>query len=151
VSAPAFNHVSVTCADLDRSLHFYHQLVGLPILDSGEVASPDHTTIIGLGEVRLRFAELALGDNAFLELFEYVEPRGVPAPSRTCDPGNTHFAVTVGDIRATYGTLTEAGVATRSAPVTLSRGAWRGAHVFYALDPDGVTVEFIEFPERNGA
>jgi catechol 2,3-dioxygenase-like lactoylglutathione lyase family enzyme len=141
----AFNHVSVTCADLDRSLAFYHGLVGLPILDQGEVASADHRAIIGLGDVRMRFAELDLG-GGFLELFEYLEPRGTPAASRTCDPGNAHFALTVDDAEAVYQRLTGAGVTTRSAPVTLSGGAWRGARAFYSLDPDGVTVEFIEFP-----
>ena len=151
MTKPLFNHVSVTCADFERSMAFYHELLGLPIIEQGEVAdSPVHNRVIGLGEVRLRYAELDLSDGAglFLELFEYLEPRGEPVGSRTCDSGNVHFAVTVEDIEATWEKLDAAGVPTRSEPVEVTGGEWAGAKAFYALDPDGVTVEFIQFPPR---
>jgi glyoxylase I family protein len=152
MGAPAFNHVSVTCAEFDRSLAFYHELLGLPVMDQGEVSSresPEHREIIGLGDVRLRFAEIDLG-GGFLELFEYLEPLGVPVASRTCDHGNVHIALTVEDgIEDLHRRLVAAGVATRSEPVTLTRGEWRGAKAFYALDPDGVTVELIQFAPRG--
>lgn len=147
MSRPVFNHVSVTCSDFDRSLAFYHDLVGLEISSQGLNSSPELNAIIGLGEVRLRFAELDLGNGGFLELFEYLQPRGQVAGSRTCDHGNVHFAVTVDDIDQIYRRLIDAGVTTRSAPVTLARGDWKGARVFYSVDPDGVTVEFIQFPD----
>jgi GMP synthase-like glutamine amidotransferase/catechol 2,3-dioxygenase-like lactoylglutathione lyase family enzyme len=145
------NHVSVTCGSLDRSLDFYVGLLGLEVTSQGERTSATLDTVIGLGPVRLRSAELAIGDDGggFLELFEYLEPRGTPAVSRTCDPGSVHFAVEVDDIDATHRLLTEAGVVTRSQPVLITRGEWIGARAFYALDPDGVTVECIEFPLRT--
>lgn len=147
---PAFNHVSITCADLERSLAFYAELLGLRILDQGEISSaesPEHKAIIGLGDVRLRFAEIGLGDGAFLELFEYLEPRGEAVASRTSDHGNVHFALSVEDgIEDLHHRLTEAGVTCRSEPIALQRGEWKGAMAFYAVDPDGVTIEFIQFP-----
>lgn len=152
MSKPLFNHVSVTCADFDRSLAFYHELLGLPIIEQGEVSSSRvHNEVIGLGEVRLRFAELDLSDGAgiFLELFEYLEPRGEAVASRTCDFGNVHFAVTVDDIDDVWSKLDAAGVRTRSKPVEVTGGEWVGAKAFYSLDPDGVTVEFIQFPEKE--
>lgn len=151
MTARAFNHVSVTCADLDRSLAFYHVLLGLPILDQGEVSSRDLDAIIGMDDVRLRFAELDLGGGAFVELFEYRNPRGKAVASRTCDPGTVHFALAVDDIDEAYRRLADAGVRTRSAPVTLTSGDWKGARVFYSLDPDGVTVELIEFAAPKAA
>jgi catechol 2,3-dioxygenase-like lactoylglutathione lyase family enzyme len=149
MSAPFFNHVSVTCSDFDRSMAFYRDLVGLAVLSEGEVASDELRQVIGLGPVRLRFAELDLGGGTFLELFEYLRPRGEAVSSRTCDSGDVHFAVVVEDIDEAHERLTAAGVQTRSAPVTIGRGEWNGARVFYSLDPDGVTVEFIQFPERE--
>ena len=141
------NHVSVTCADLERSLEFYVGLLGLELTAQGERNSDDVLdAVIGLGPVRLRFAELAIGDDGFLELFEYLQPRGEPVFSRTCDPGNVHFAVEVDDIDATHRRLTEVGAVTRSEPVLITSGDWIGARAFYALDPDGVTVECLEFP-----
>jgi catechol 2,3-dioxygenase-like lactoylglutathione lyase family enzyme len=149
VSIPIFNHVSVTCADFERSLAFYHELLELPILEQGELSNPDVEKVIGLGPVRLRYAEIGFGEGAFLELFEYLEPRGTPVSSRTCDPGDVHFCLQVDDVDAIHERLTAAGVTTRSAPVRLSGGEWKGAGAFYAVDPDGVTVELIEFPEKR--
>jgi catechol 2,3-dioxygenase-like lactoylglutathione lyase family enzyme len=149
VTAPRFNHVAVTCTDLDSSLAFYRDLVGLAVLDQGELSSRELNAVIGLGEVRLRFAELDLCGQGFLELLQYRQPRGEPKSSRTCDPGNVHFALVVAEIDTVHRRLVGAGVTTRSAPVTIARGEWRGARVFYALDPDGVTVEFIELPNQD--
>ena len=146
MSVPAFNHVSVTCADFERSLDFYHRLVGLALREQGTVASPEHDEVIGLGTVRLRYAELDMLGGGFLELFEYLTPKGKPVRSRTCDPGNVHFALTVEDAEDIWQRLCGAGAVTRSRPVTLTKGEWRGARAFYALDPDGVTIEIIQFP-----
>jgi len=143
------NHVSVTCADLDRSLDFYVGLLGLRVMSRGERMSDVLTQVIGLGPVRIRFAELAIGEGGFLELFEYVEPRGAPVASRTCDPGNVHFAIEVDDIEATHRRLTEAGATTRSPPVLITSGDWIGGRAFYSVDPDGVTVECLALPPRD--
>ncbi|MFN8215233.1 MAG: VOC family protein [Solirubrobacterales bacterium] len=148
MTVPVFNHVSVTCVDFDRSLAFYHELLGLPILAQGEVGNADLEAVIGMQDVRLRFAEIGFGGGSFLELFEYLSPRGEPVRSRTCDPGNVHFCLQVEDVDAVFERLRAAGVTIRSeAPVRLSGGEWKGAGAFYCLDPDGVTVEIIEFPE----
>jgi catechol 2,3-dioxygenase-like lactoylglutathione lyase family enzyme len=147
--SPRLNHVSVTCADLDRSLEFYVGLLGLELTARGERSSATLDAIIGLGPVRLRFAEVAMGEGAFLELFQYLEPCGEGVASRTCDHGNVHFAVEVDDIHEKHRRLTEAGIVTRSEPVLITTGGWIGAKAFYSLDPDGVTVECLEFPARS--
>lgn len=148
MKTPVFNHVSVTCADFERSLAFYHELLGLPILDQGEVSSEEIEAVVGMEDVRLRFAEIGFGEGGFLELFEYLNPRGEPVRSRTCDPGDVHFCLTVDDVDGVFERLTAAGVTTRSpAPVRIGRGDWKGAGAFYCVDPDGVTIEIIEFPE----
>lgn len=140
------NHVSVTTASLDRALGFYRDLLGFAVLGSGETRSPQLEEIIGLGRVQLRWAELDLGGGQFLELFEYVSPRGRAIEQRTADAGSVHIAFAVPDIEVVYKRLTEGGVVTRSGPVELRTGEWEGAKVLYSLDPDGVTVELIEFP-----
>jgi catechol 2,3-dioxygenase-like lactoylglutathione lyase family enzyme len=140
------NHVSVTTADLDRSLAFYVDLLGLSVMGTGQTTSRELEEIIGLGPVDLRWAELDLGAGQFLELFEYVSPRGQATQSATADPGSVHFALAVTEIDSIYDRLGAAGVVTRSAPIELKGGDWKGARALYALDPDGVTVELIEFP-----
>lgn len=140
------NHVSVTTADLDRSLGFYRDLLDLPLLDTGWTTSRELQEIIGLGPINLHWAELDLGSGQFLELFEYISPRGHALYSATSDPGSVHIAFTVTEIDSLYDRLRAAGVTTRSAPVELQSGDWKGARALYALDPDGVTVELVQFP-----
>jgi catechol 2,3-dioxygenase-like lactoylglutathione lyase family enzyme len=140
------NHVSVTTLDLDRSLAFYHDLLGLPLLDRGEIEAAHLDTIIGQGRVRLRWAELDLGAGQILELFQYRSPTGTPIHQTTADPGSVHIALNVQDIDATHRRLQTAAVTCRSTPVEIPSGDWAGARCFYALDPDGVTIELVQRP-----
>jgi catechol 2,3-dioxygenase-like lactoylglutathione lyase family enzyme len=144
MTVTGLNHVSVTVQDLDRSLRFYHELLDLPLLGRGEIAAPHLDQIIGLGHVRLRWAELDLGAGQILELFHYLEPTGKPLEQRTADPGSTHLALNVTDIHQVHARLTEAGVTIRSDPVQIPSGDWAGAWSIYTLDPDGVTVELVQ-------
>lgn len=139
------DHVSVTCAELERSLAFYRDLLGLRVIEQGESAEPELATITGLAGARIRFADLDTGAGQVLELIEYADPPGAPLRARTCDPGATHLAFRVEDVVKAHRALTDAGVTTRSRPVEVTEGiSWAGSRCFYALDPDGVTVEFIE-------
>lgn len=142
----AFNHVSVTAADLDRSLEFYAGTLGLEVLGRGETDAEHVKLQTGFPDLRLRWAELRFGGSQILELFEYVRPRGTPLHARTCDPGCVHFALEVDDLDALYERLVAAGVRMRSEPVLIEGGNWKGAKAVYALDPDGVTVELVESP-----
>ena len=143
---PGIDHVSVTCADLDRSLDFYVGLLGLELRARGEDQGGEFE-ITGIGNAKVRWADLQLPHGQVVELLEYVEPRGEairPAPN---DPGATHIALRVLDVAAVHERLVDAGVDVKSEPTTIDTpGAWQGARAFYASDPDGVTVELIQQP-----
>jgi catechol 2,3-dioxygenase-like lactoylglutathione lyase family enzyme len=146
------DHVSVTTGDLDRSVRFYAELLGLPLRGRGEIEGPDVSAIVGMPGVRMRWAEVDLGDGRIVELLEYVSPAGTPLAQTTADPGAAHFGFEVDDIDAVHALLVGHGVTVRSAPVTLEDDdpAWRGVRVLYALDPDGFTVEFLQRPAADG-
>lgn len=139
------DHVSVTVADLDRSIAFYRDALGLPFLGRGGSDGPDISRITGLSEVRVEWAELDLGGGQLLELLRYVSPDGPPLDQGTNRPGSGHIGIAVDDIDAAYRRLVSAGVTVRSAPVAISEaGDWYGVRSLYALDPDGVTIELVE-------
>lgn len=145
--ATALDHVSVSCADLDRSLGFYCELLGLPLRGRGEAEGAEEFEITGIADARVRWADIELRRGQVLELIEYVEPRGNPVRPQTNDPGAMHISMRVSDIAAVHARLGEAGVETRTAPVEITDpGPWQGARAFYASDPDGVTVELIQTP-----
>lgn len=141
-----FHHVSVTTANLDVSLHFYRDLLELPLIAEGTAGSPELDAITGLSNVKFRWAELEIGPAGILELIEYVNPRGQHTRSIPCDPGFTHFAIAVEHIDAVLIRLSRAGAIPKTDPVVLRSGEWRGAQVVYVRDPDGATVELIQFP-----
>ena len=145
--ATGLDHVSVTSGDLERSLVFYRDLLGLELRDRGEAEGASEFEITGISEPSVRWADLELPHGQVLELLEFVEPRGRPVAPRPNDPGATHIALRVADIDAVHARLSAADVPIRGEPVELTEpGAWQGAKSFYAGDPDGVTVELIQTP-----
>ena len=141
------NHVSITVSDLDASISFYNGLLGLRLLGRGDASGSHLDQITGFPDVDLRWAELEVG-NQILELFQYRRPAGESVQSRTCDNGNVHIAFEVTGIDDVFRRLTAAAVICRSPPITIPIGDWSGTRCFYAVDPDGVTIELLELPER---
>jgi catechol 2,3-dioxygenase-like lactoylglutathione lyase family enzyme len=138
------DHASVTCADLDRSLGFYCELLGLELRARGEAEGAEFEAS-GISEPQVRWADLLLPGGQVLELIEYVRPRGRPVRPAPNDPGATHISLRVADADAAHRRLRDAGVPLRGEPITIdAAGAWRGARVFYCADPDGVTIEVIQ-------
>jgi diaminopimelate decarboxylase len=142
----ALDHVSVSCADLDRSLGFYSELLGIPVMQRGDMDGGEVATVTGV-DADVRFADLDLGDGRVLELLEYLTAEARPSEARFFDPGSGHISLRVPSAARTHAALTAAGVEVRGEPIELDEpGYWHGAKVFYSTDPDGVTVEIIERP-----
>ena len=144
-SATGIDHVSVTCGDLDRSLAFYCDLLGVPLRGRGDADGPSEFEVTGIVDPKVRWADLELPHGQVLELIEYERPRGTPIRPEPNDPGATHISLRVPDADAACERLRAAGVTVRSDPVTIEApGAWQGTRAFYAADPDGVTIELIQ-------
>jgi diaminopimelate decarboxylase len=133
------DHVSVACSDLDRSLAFYRDLLGLALRDRGAGSAGAVGEILGTGDAQVEWADLALPDGRVLELLRL--PGGPPSA------GSGHFALGVVEAETIHRRLREAGVPLRSEPVTIDDdGDWKGARCFYAEDPDGTVVELVQRP-----
>jgi catechol 2,3-dioxygenase-like lactoylglutathione lyase family enzyme len=144
----SLDHVSVTAADLDASITFYRDVLGLALRDRGSADEPEIADIMGAAGARIEWAELDLGRGQVLELISFDHPHGSPRRGPLWDAGATHFGIGVDDIEATHRRCVEHGVETRSGPVTLTEaGDWNGVRVLYAVDPDGTWVELVQRPE----
>jgi diaminopimelate decarboxylase len=147
-TAPArrLDHVSVSCGDLERSLGFYSELLGIPVRARGEAQGGEVAAITGV-DAAVRWADLELGNGQVLELLQYATLEARPSTARFFDPGSGHISLRVPSAAAAHSALVEAGVEVRGEPVEITEpGHWLGARCFYATDPDGVTVEIIERP-----
>jgi len=150
VRTSGIDHISVTVSDLDRSLAFYRDLLGIPLLGRGEESGSAVASVTGLTDARFYFADLDLGSGQILELLQYVRPKGIRLKPRVFDSGSGHLALRVDNLDNTLRRLKREGILPRAAPVEL-RGPewWRGARCVYVSDPDDVTVELVERSSRR--
>jgi catechol 2,3-dioxygenase-like lactoylglutathione lyase family enzyme len=150
VISKGLDHVSVTVADLDRSLTFYHSLLGIPVLGRGEDDGPTLPGPKGPIHSRFRYADLELGGGQILELLQYLTPKRRAVHSIVYAPGSGHIGIRVGDLDGALDRLREAGIRPLFEPVQIdSPKWWSGARVVYVHDPDGTTVELVERPARS--
>lgn len=142
------HHAGVTVADLERSLTFYRDLLGLDVLFVMERTDETIGAVVGYPGARIKIAFLAIpGSTTRLELLQYLEPTGSGGDGETYRPGAGHVCFSVDDIDALYRRLADAGYLPRSgAPVTIAQGPNTGVKALYVRDPDGYTVELHQPP-----
>ena len=146
-------HTGLTVSDLERSITFYRDVLGLELVSRWDSAQPYLRTVVGFPDAELRIALLRLPgtdtpSGHHLELLEYRSPRGARGDARTCNPGNAHVAFMVEDLERAYAELRAKGVRFKSAPVEVDHGRNTGAKVVYFLDPDDITLELVQ-PARR--
>ncbi len=145
--ARGLDHVSVTVADLERSLLFYQGLLKIPVLGRGEDAGPPVRGPAGVAHSRFRYADLELGGGQILELLQYLQPKRRPLRPTPFAPGGGHIGLRVVDLDAALRRLRAAGVLPQFDPIQVVTPTWwAGARVVYVSDPDGTTVELVERP-----
>jgi catechol 2,3-dioxygenase-like lactoylglutathione lyase family enzyme len=148
-------HTSLTVSDLDRSVAFYRDLLGLELIAQWDSRQPYLRAIVAYPDAELRIALLRLpqaGEGApghHIELLEYRWPRGQRGDANTYNPGNGHVAFMVADIDTTYAELSAKGVRFKSAPVPITHGRNAGAKGVYLYDPDDITLEMIQPAPRS--
>jgi catechol 2,3-dioxygenase-like lactoylglutathione lyase family enzyme len=144
------HHTSFTVAELDRSLTFFRDLLGLEPVSVREVRDDYFGRIVGLPGCVVKAALLRVpGSGHHVELFEYVRPRGEAHPTRPCDPGSSHVALLVDDLPRMCERLGAQGIAFVGEFASITGGPNRGGSAVYVRDPNGVLVELFQ-PPRQG-
>jgi catechol 2,3-dioxygenase-like lactoylglutathione lyase family enzyme len=148
----ALHHVGITVKDLDASIRFYHDVLGLPFSNepSPWFDAPELGPAVGVPGAGLRQVSLLLGDT-MLELLEYKSP-----PSDTTQPlqsnniGASHVAFLVDDIHETVVDLSSKGISFFSDVNVFDEGVLAGWRWVYFADPDGYPLELVEVAYYNG-
>jgi lactoylglutathione lyase len=147
---PSLLHTGLTVRDLDRSLAFYRDTLGMELVFAQEKEGGYLADIVGYAGAHVRMAHLAFPDDSHrIELFEYLEPTPRGEAGEPRDVGITHICLLVDDVEALHRRLTEAGVDFYSAPVAVDTGANAGGVGVYLRDPDGITLELFQKPREE--
>ena len=146
------DHVGFTVSDLDRSVAFYRDLLGLQLVWERVYEEEYVRTAVGYPTTRLRCAYLKLpGCHVHLELLEYQDVPRDSVELRRANPGNAHLSLAVPDIDTLYRRLKESGVDFVSPPVTSTAGYYQGSKTVYFHDPDGISIQLMELHRGQDA
>jgi catechol 2,3-dioxygenase-like lactoylglutathione lyase family enzyme len=145
------HHVGITVKDLDASVRFYHDVLGLqfsnepsPWFDAAELGDA-----VGVPGAALRQVSLLLGDTT-LELLEYKSPPSeTRAPLKSNNHGASHVAFLVEDIAAKKAELEAKGIEFYSPVNVVDEGVLAGWRWVYFDDPDGYPLELVEVAYYN--
>lgn len=143
-----FSHI---VANLDKSVEFYHDVLGLELVAPARPFDPN-PTIMKLGDTpgaQSRMVQLKVPGGAVgVEIIEYKDIQRTPAHPRFQDPGAANLSLRVTDFDAVVARLKKSGahILTKGGePVTI-----RGGHSFFVQDPDGFVVELSESKTPGG-
>ncbi len=139
------HHIGVVVRNLERSLEFYRDALGIEII-RGRTTFSDRdmegiARAAGAPGYKIAVAFLSTG-NTMIELVEY-DPPGKDFTLSSSDVGAPHFCIEVDDIEAVHSRLAEKGVEFYAPPYRIQDGYASGVQFTYLRDPDGISLELI--------
>ena len=141
------HHSSFTVSNMERSLAFYRDVLGLKVLwdskaEGIKFGGPLPDLLTGTTGTEQRIAFVTSGDS-YIELIEYT-PTGKPqVDNKPSDTGSAHVCFNTDNIQSLFERLSENKVRLHCSPQDFGFG-----QVMYFRDPDGIILEAIqgEFP-----
>lgn len=146
------DHVNVVVGDVDRSLTFYRECLGLaPVMDR-VLDGAWFERLTGMDKARARCVILQSdAGGCRVELLQFLgeDDQPLPANSRPATVGLRHFSIRVEAIEPIAAALHERlgqTVDIVEVPADIVRG---GKRMAYVHDPDGAIVELSEYSEAD--
>jgi catechol 2,3-dioxygenase-like lactoylglutathione lyase family enzyme len=146
--------IGLTVDDLGGELNFFTNTLPFKLVSITEIGGKSQDDLLGLEQVKLRVAELRLGDEQITLTEHMINPgKPIPTDSRSYDHWFQHIAIVVSDMGRAYAQLKEHRVKYVSTePQTLP--TWNvsaaGIKAFYFRDPENHVLEIIFFPPGKG-
>lgn len=142
----AINHSGLVVADLERSLAFYRDVIGMRVTRTVDRSGLPISQIVGYDATHIIGAHMSSGSGPTLELIQYLHPfTSEKVTSERNALGASHIAFEVNDIHSAYETLKANGAQIMNPPAELEPGR-SGC---YIQDPDGNWIELVEIMEPS--
>jgi catechol 2,3-dioxygenase-like lactoylglutathione lyase family enzyme len=138
-------HTGITTSDLDRSIRFFRDVLGMPVSEPALYDDPVMGKITGVPEATIRIAYVDLPGHQ-LELLQYVRPlQRSHSDLRPCDSGHLHLSLKVEGIDEVSGRMSQAGFKP-AGPIQQVEDAG-GFRVIYTYGFDGLVIELMDFSQ----
>lgn len=135
-------HTGIVVSNMDRSLEFYRDIIGLKIVKEFTEKGKYIDSISGISGIHLRMVKLVADDGSMIELLQYLShPNKPPIKSKIYDIGCSHIAFTVENIDREYERLLANNIKFNCPPY-ISPDNY--AKVTFCHDPDGTNIELVE-------
>jgi catechol 2,3-dioxygenase-like lactoylglutathione lyase family enzyme len=140
-------HLNVNCSNLERSLVFYRDLLGLQTVVRTTPDGPQPGEAFGLDAAQWDAWILADSrglDGVAIDLLEWQVPLPVGKPYEKANvPGFGRLGMTTSDIDGVYRRLVDAGVECYGEPHDVDVEGIPSMKAFVCEDPDGTLIELI--------
>lgn len=138
-------HVGICVSDIERSVHFYRDLLGFIYRSELRVQGEPSDTLLRLRGVDLQAIYLER-DGTRIELLHYASPGAVgdAAPRAMNARGLTHLSLRVDNFADTLATLRAGGA--QVLDETMIDIPDFGAAAVFIADPDGTLIELVQSP-----
>jgi glyoxylase I family protein len=149
------HHTGLVVTDLDRSIRFYHDLLGLEFYNEPTpwFSGPELATGVGVPGAELRQVTFWVGEHSTLELLEYRNPpQTATRPIPNSRLGAAHVCFKVEDVWAKKAELEAKGVEFYGDVNVVDDGPLAGWRWVYFSDPDGLALELVQiayFPQEE--
>ena len=128
----SIHHVAIICSDKDKALHFYHDLLGFPVIRE------NHRLDRNDWKIDLLLSGELKGPHTELELF--IVPSAPPRPTYPEAQGLRHLAFSVPSVEETVAWLKERGI--ECEPIRTD--TYTGEAMTFFHDSDGLPIEIHE-------
>jgi len=135
--------VGLGVSDMQRSLEFYRDFLGMEVLMELNIVDDRIGRVIGVSGAACKITHLKLGDG-ILELFEYTNPKGENKARQMnqYDQGLIHIGFEVSDFHEHINQLKQKNIQFLGDPVEFRPNVW----VAYFCGPDGEVCEIRQSP-----
>jgi glyoxylase I family protein len=138
VAIANFSHLCVGVSDIDRSLAFYTEVLGMDVVFDVELDGAGLDAVTGMADGKGRMIGGLIGGT----MVELLSLGDIPAVPEGAHLGYTNMSFRVEDLDAAHAALQRHQGVRITPPVEVA-----GLRMLFVYDPDATPIELIELPK----